>query len=73
MTSIFGIELTAHQMFELLKYLTLICSAMFVGGLVLDKWAEHKYKYDLCLVGCYMAVFGGIGVIVFSMLAGCFK
>ena len=73
MNSFLGIEMTDHQAFVLLGVLSGISAIMFVYGAGMYMWGERKFKYDYCICGCWLQVFGGLGVIVFTSLAQCFK
>ena len=73
MNSFLGIEMTNHQAFVLLGVLAVICLAMAACGGVMYIWGDRKFRYDYAICGCWMIVFGSLGVILFSLLGGCFK
>lgn len=73
MNSFLGIEMTDHQAFVLLGVLASISTIVFICGAAMHLWGERKSKYDYAICGCWLQVFGGLGVIVFTSLAQCFK
>lgn len=73
MCEIFGIEITNHIAFTIFAVLSLISLALcFIGGFMMNYY-ENKMRYDLSIIGCYLIIFGGLGVIVFSMIGSCFR
>lgn len=73
MNSFLGIEMTDHQAFVLLGVLSGISAIMFVCGGIMCLWADKRHEYDHAICGIWMQVYGGLGVIVFTSLAQCFK
>ena len=73
MNEIFGIEMSNHTAFAICAVLTLISSALcFIGGFMMNYY-DNKKRYDLSIIGSYLIIFGGLGVVVFSMIGGCFR
>ena len=68
-----GIEMTNHQAFVLLCILAALSAVSAGAGGVMSIYCERKFRYDLAAVGCLLQMFGGFGVIAFSMLAWCFR
>jgi len=73
MVTFLGIEMTEHAAFIILSVLTLISVITGIVGMIIMEIGDHKNKIDMAIYGGYMTVFGLGGVIVFSLLAGCFK
>ena len=73
MNSFLGIEMTNHQVFTLLAVLATICSVSLIIGFVMMNYYKHKFRYDRTIIGCHLVVYGGLGLIVCTMLAKCFE
>lgn len=73
MNSFLGIEMTNHQAYIILLVLSIICFVITACGGILCILAEKKLRYDYAIYGIWMQVFGCFGVMVFSLLGGCFK
>lgn len=73
MCEVFGIEFTEHTAFVICAVMAVISAVSMISGEIIMQYADDKWKPNLGLVGCYMGIIGGIGLIVFGMLGGAFR